>query len=87
MQRYVVSHEEDGLFGDRRYSHEPHLASLKFNAIVESRVETRGTTIATRRLRISATPLSPQPLDQTVRGGWGLKNDLYWVLDVVFGED
>jgi hypothetical protein len=86
-QRYVVSHEDDGLSGDRRCPHGPHLARLKFIATVKGRVETRGTTIATRRLYISATRLSPQRLQQTVCGDWGLKNNLYWVLDVVFGED
>jgi predicted transposase YbfD/YdcC len=40
-----------------------------------------------RRLYLSSAALSPQRLEQAVRGHWGIENRLHWVLDVVFGED
>lgn len=86
-RRYTVAHEVDWLSGDRRYPDEPRLVRLKSIAMVESRVETRGTTATMRRLYISSALLSPQRLEQAVRGHWGIENCLHWVLDVVFRED
>jgi predicted transposase YbfD/YdcC len=86
-RRYVVSHEVDWLSGDRRYPDEPRFPKLASIAMVEATVEKAGTVTTMRRLYLSSATLSPQRLEQAVRGHWGIENSLHWVLDVIFGED
>lgn len=86
-RRYAVSHEVDWLTGDRRYPDEPRFPKLTATAMVEATVEKAGTVTVTRRLFLSSAALTPQRLQQAVRGHWGIENSLHWVLDVVFGED
>lgn len=86
-RRYAVSHEVDWLSGDRRYPDEPRFAKLASIACVEATVEKAGAVSTMRRLFLSSATLTPQRLEQAVRGHWGIENRLHWVLDVVFGED
>ncbi|BAI74738.1 transposase (plasmid) [Azospirillum sp. B510] len=66
----------------RRDSTKP--ASGKTGAV---HVEKAGCVTTMRRLYLSSAPLTPQRLEQAVRGHWGIENSLHWVLDVTFGED
>ena len=86
-RRYAVSQDVDWLTGDRRYPDEPRFAKLTSIALVESTVEKAGGVTAMRRLYLSSAVLTPQRLEQAVRGHWGIENCLHWVLDVTFGED
>lgn len=86
-RRYRVSHEVDWLSGDRRYPDEPRFPTLKAIAMVEATVEKAGTVTTMRRFFLSSAVLTPQSLEQAVRGHWGIENGLHWVLDVIFGED
>jgi predicted transposase YbfD/YdcC len=86
-RRYAVSQEVDWLSGSRRYPDEPRFAKLATIALVEATVEKAGTVTTMRRLFLSSAVLTPQRLEQAVRGHWGIENGLHWVLDVTFGED
>lgn len=86
-RRYAVSHEVGWLSGDRRYPDEPRFPQLKTIALVESLVEKAGAKSTMRRLFLSSATLTPQHLEQAVRGHWGIENCLHWVLDVTFRED
>lgn len=48
-----------------------------------------GATPATHKVRyfLLSRTLSATQLLKTVRGHWGIENNLHWILDVVFGED
>jgi len=48
-----------------------------------------GVTPAKRKVRyfLLSRKLSAAQLLKTVRGHWGIENNLHWILDVVFGED
>lgn len=86
-RRYAVSREIDWLHGGRRYPDEPRFPKLAAIAMVEATVERAGATTTMRRLFLSSAALSPQRLEQAVRGHWGIENSLHWVLDVIFHED
>jgi predicted transposase YbfD/YdcC len=86
-RRYAVSHDVAWLFGDRHYPDEPRFPKLASIAMVEATVEKAGGVTTMRRLFLSSATLTPQRLEQAVRGHWGIENSLHWVLDVVFGED
>lgn len=86
-RRYLVSTEVDWLSGDRRYPDEPRFPKLAAIAMVEATVEKAGSATTMRRLFLSSAALSPQRLEQAIRGHWGIENSLHWVLDVTFGED
>jgi len=86
-RRYAVSHEVGWLSGDRRYPDEPRFARLASIALVESTVEKAASLTTMRRLYLSSAVLTPQRLEQAVRGHWGIENCLHWVLDVIFRED
>lgn len=86
-RRYVVSHDIDWLSGDRRYPGEPRFPNLATIAMVEATVEKAGTPTTMRRLFLCSCALTPDRLEQAVRGHWGIENRLHWVLDVIFGED
>ncbi len=86
-RRYAVSHEVDWLSGTRRFPEEPRFSKLAAIALVETTVEKAGTVTTMRRLFLSSAALTPERLEQAVRGHWGIENRLHWVLDVTFGED
>jgi predicted transposase YbfD/YdcC len=86
-RRYVVSREVDWLSGDRHWPGEPRFPKLASIALVEATVEKAGQVTTMRRFFLSSADLTPQLLEQAVRGHWGIENALHWVLDVVFRED
>ena len=51
------------------------------------RSEKEGKTTCERRYYISSLPNNAELLAKAIRGHWGIKNQLHWVLDVQFNED
>lgn len=47
----------------------------------------QGTCTTSRRVYIASEHLTPQQIQEYVRGHWSIENKLHWVLDVVFKED
>jgi predicted transposase YbfD/YdcC len=62
-------------------------AGLASIAAVELVREEKGETVTGRLYFISSLPADAEKLAKAVRAHWGVENSLYWVLDVVFGED
>jgi predicted transposase YbfD/YdcC len=86
-RRVGVINDVDWLDGDRRFPGElrlPHAATL---IRVQSRAELADRSRFETRYYISSAELSAQRAAETVRGHWGIENQLHWVLDVVFAED
>ena len=55
--------------------------------MVEATVERNGAVTTARRYFILSLPIDPRTLARAVRGYWGIKSRLHWVLDVVFHDD
>jgi predicted transposase YbfD/YdcC len=51
------------------------------------REEKDGKTSKERRYYISSLPNNAEALAKTIRGHWGIENQLHWVIDVQFNED
>ena len=55
--------------------------------VVESERDVAGKVSIERRYYLSSLPLDVDKLAHAIRSHWGVKNNLHWVLDVVFNED
>lgn len=62
-------------------------AKLSAIGCVESQRRIDGQTTCQRRYYLLSLPLHAQQFAQSVRGHWGIENQLHWILDVAFGED
>ena len=60
---------------------------LRSVAAVELKREESGQTKLERSYFITSLEPDAEELARVVRAHWGVENSLYWVLDVVFGED
>jgi len=62
-------------------------AKLTTIGCVESQRQICAQTTCKTRYYLLSLPLDAQRFAQAVRGHWGIKNQLHWILDVAFCED
>ncbi|MGG6264114.1 ISAs1 family transposase [Leptolyngbya sp. AN03gr2] len=62
-------------------------AKLKTIGCVESQRQVGEQTTYERRYYLLSLPLDARQFAQSVRGHWGIENQLHWILDVAFRED
>lgn len=87
-QRAVtVLREVDWLSGDRRFPGELRLPDVAAIIKVESRTQLRDRSRFDTRYFVTSADLRAEQAAATVRGHWGIENQLHWTLDVTFGED
>lgn len=81
VRRYWVMEQVDALIGAEKWA--------KLTAIggVESQRQIGDKTTLEMRYYLLSLPLTAQQLAQSVRGHWGIENQLHWILDVAFRED
>src|SRR5438105_1197411 len=56
-------------------------------AVIDTKVEPKGSIVTAQRSYITSRPLSATDLAAAVRSHWAIENNLHWTLDVTFNED
>ncbi|MBE9012114.1 ISAs1 family transposase [Pseudanabaenaceae cyanobacterium LEGE 13415] len=81
IRRYWVMGQTEYLIGAENWE--------KLSAIgcVESQRQVGDKVTCEQRYYLLSLPLNAQQFAQSVRGHWGIENQLHWILDVAFGED
>jgi predicted transposase YbfD/YdcC len=86
-RQYIVCHDVDWLFSDRRYPGEPVFPGLAMIGMISSKIERAGKTEGETRYYLGSARLDADTFACAVRGHWGIENRLHWVLDVIFHDD
>ena len=81
IRRYWVMGQTEHLIGAENW------AKLTTIGCVEAERQIEGKTTCERRYYLLSLPLDAQRFAQSVRGHWGIENQLHWMLDVGFRED
>lgn len=80
-RRYWVRGQTEYLVGAENW------AKLTTIGCVESQRQSGDKTTCERRYYLLSLPLDAAHFAATVRGHWGIENQLHWILDVAFRED
>jgi len=62
-------------------------AKLTAIGCVESQCQINDKITCEQPYYLLSLPLKAEQFAQSVRGHWGIENQLHWILDVAFGED
>lgn len=81
LRHYWVMGHTEYLLGAKNW------AKLSAIGCVESQRQINGQTTCEHRYYLLSLPLHAQLFAQSVRGHWGIENQLHWLLDVAFEED
>ena len=81
IRRYWVMGQTEHLIGAENW------AKLTTIGCVEAERQIEGKTTCERRYYLLSLPLDARRFAQSVRGHWGIENQLHWMLDVGFRED
>jgi predicted transposase YbfD/YdcC len=81
IRRYWVMGDTDYLIGAENWT------KLTTIGCVESHRQVNGKTTSELRYYLLSLPLDAQRFAESVRGHWGIENQLHWMLDVAFQED
>ncbi len=81
IRRYWVMGQTQYLVGAE------HWAKLTTIGCVESQRQSGEKTTCATRYYLLSLPLDAKRFAQSVRGHWGIENQLHWILDVAFRED
>jgi len=82
-----VLRQVDWLDGDRRFPGEVRFVDARAIVRVQARTELKDRSRFDTRYYITSSARSATALGQTIRGHWGIENNLHWTLDVTFQED
>ncbi|MBD1822934.1 ISAs1 family transposase [Cyanobacteria bacterium FACHB-DQ100] len=81
IRRYWVMGQTEHLIGAENW------AKLTTIGCVEAERQIEDKTTCERRYYLLSLPLDARRFAQSVRGHWGIENQLHWMLDVGFRED
>jgi predicted transposase YbfD/YdcC len=80
-RRYWVVSDITSLPGRKKWANLTAVGCMESHRIVGNKISTE------KRYYLLSQPLAAERFAQTVRGHWGIENQLHWVLDVGFRED